>query len=122
MLTYERSDSIEIVGYSDLDFAGCLDTDRSMSGYVFKIAGGIISWSSFKHSVMTSSTMYVEFVICYEATGQPMRLKKFMSGIRVVNNIERLLNCTMIMSQQYFMLTTIRKPRLSSTLILCFML
>jgi hypothetical protein len=35
MLTYERLDSLEIVGYSDLDFAGCLDTDRFMSGYVY---------------------------------------------------------------------------------------
>jgi hypothetical protein len=36
MLTYERSDSLEIVGYSDSDFADCLDIDRSTSGYVFK--------------------------------------------------------------------------------------
>jgi hypothetical protein len=43
MLTYERSDNLEIVGYSDSDFAGCLDTDRSTSGYVFKLAGGAIS-------------------------------------------------------------------------------
>jgi hypothetical protein len=42
MLTYERSDSLEIVGYSDLYFGGCLDTDRSMSIYVFKLAGGDI--------------------------------------------------------------------------------
>jgi hypothetical protein len=43
MLTYERSDRLEIVGYSDSDFAGCLDTDRSTSGYIFKIAGEAIS-------------------------------------------------------------------------------
>jgi hypothetical protein len=48
MLTYERSDSLEIVGYSDSDFVGCLDTNRSTSGYVFKLAGGAISWSSSK--------------------------------------------------------------------------
>jgi hypothetical protein len=46
MLTYERSDSLEIVGYSDSDFVGYLDTDRSASGYVFKLAGEAISWSS----------------------------------------------------------------------------
>jgi hypothetical protein len=69
MLTYERSDSLEIVGYSNLDFAGCLDTDRSTSGYVFKLVGGAISWSSSKQTVMTSSIMYVEFVACYEAVG-----------------------------------------------------
>jgi hypothetical protein len=69
MLTYERSDSLEILGYSDSDFAGGLDTDRSTSGYVFKLAGEAISWSSSKQTVMTSSTMYVEFIACYEAVG-----------------------------------------------------
>jgi hypothetical protein len=91
MLTYERSDSLEIVGYSDSDFAGCLDTDRSTSGYVFKLTGGAISWSSSKQTVMTSSTMYAEFVACYEAVGQAMWLKKFVPGLRVVDNIERPL-------------------------------
>jgi hypothetical protein len=43
MLMYERSDSLEIVGYSDLDYAGCLDIDKSTSGYVFKLTGDAIS-------------------------------------------------------------------------------
>jgi hypothetical protein len=91
MLTYERSDSLEIAGYSDLNFVGFLDTDRSTSGYVFKLTGGTISWSSSKQTVMTSSTMYAEFIACYEAVGQAMWLKKFMSGLRVVDRIERPL-------------------------------
>jgi hypothetical protein len=91
MLTYERSGSLEIVGYSDSDFAGCLDTDRSTSGYVFKFAGGAISWSSSKQTVMTSFTMYAEFVACYETVGQAMWLKKFVPGLRVIDNIERPL-------------------------------
>jgi hypothetical protein len=91
MLTYERSDRLEIVGYSDLDFVGCLDTDRSTSGYVFKLAGGAILWSSAKQTVMTLSTMYAEFVACYEAVGQTMWLKKFVPGLRVVDSIERPL-------------------------------
>jgi hypothetical protein len=40
---------------------------------------------------MTSSTMYAEFVACYEAVGQTMWLKKFVPGLRVVDNIGRLL-------------------------------
>jgi hypothetical protein len=67
---------------------GCLDTDRSTSGYVFKLAGGAISWSSSKQTVMTSSTMCAEFVACYEAMGQAMWLKKFVPGLRVVDSIE----------------------------------
>jgi hypothetical protein len=91
MLTYERSDSLEIVGYSDLDFTGCLDTDRSMLSYVSKLAGGTISWSSSKQTIITSSTMYVEFVACYEAVGQTIWLKKFVPGLRVIDSIERPL-------------------------------
>jgi hypothetical protein len=77
--------------FFDLYFAGCLDTDRFTSGYVFKLVGGAISWSSSKQTVMTSSMMYAEFVACYEAVGQPMWLKKFVSDLRVVDNIERPL-------------------------------
>jgi hypothetical protein len=91
MLTYERSDSLERVGYSDSDFADCLDTDRSTSGYVFKLAGGAISWSGSKQTVMTSSIMYAEFVACYEAVGQAMWLEKFVPSLRVVDSIERPL-------------------------------
>jgi hypothetical protein len=91
MLTYERSDSLKIVGYSDSDFVGCVDTNRSTLNYVFKLTGGAISWSRSKQSAMTSSTIYVEFVACYEATGQTMWLKKFVPSLRVVDSIERPL-------------------------------
>jgi hypothetical protein len=91
MLTYERSDSLEIVGYSDSDFTDCLNTDRYTSCYVFKLAGGAISWSSSKQTVMTSSTMHAKFVACYEAVGQAMWLKKFVPGLRVIDSIERSL-------------------------------
>jgi hypothetical protein len=40
MLTYDRSDNLEIVGYSDSDFVGCLDTDRSTSGYCDRTTSG----------------------------------------------------------------------------------
>ena len=39
MLTYKRSDKLEIMGYSDSDFTGCLDSKRSTLGYIFTLAG-----------------------------------------------------------------------------------
>ena len=42
MLTYRRSDHLEVIGYSDSDFAGCVDSNKSTSGYVFLLAGGAI--------------------------------------------------------------------------------
>jgi len=91
MLTYRRSDSLEIEGYSDSDFVGDIDDRKSTSGYVFTLAGGAISWKSSKQTVTTSSTMYAEFVACYEASRQVKWLKKFIPGLRVVDSIEKPL-------------------------------
>jgi len=91
MLTYRRTDALEIVGYSDADLAGCKDTLKSTSGYVFLLAGGAISWKSAKQSVVTSSTMYAEFIACFETTGQAMWIKKFVPSLRLMEGIERPL-------------------------------
>ena len=39
MLTYRRSNSLQIEGYSDSDFAGDVDDRKSTSCYVFTLAG-----------------------------------------------------------------------------------
>ena len=57
MLTYRKSESLEIEGYSDSDFAGDADDRKSTSGYIFTLAKEAISWKSSKQSVTASSTM-----------------------------------------------------------------
>jgi hypothetical protein len=95
MLTYRRSDNLQVVGYSDSDHAGCVDSKKSTSGYVFTLAGGAISWKSSKQTIVASSTMQAEFIACYEATGQAVWLKNFIPGLKVVDNISKplLLYC-----------------------------
>ena len=56
MMTYRRSNLLHIVGYSDSNYAG--DDRKSMSGYVFTLTRGAISWKSSKQTVTTSSIMY----------------------------------------------------------------
>ena len=80
MLTYRRSNHLEIVGYSDLDFAGCVDIRKSTFGYLFMLAGEVISWKSAKQSVIAASTMEAEFVACFEATVHGLWLQNFVSG------------------------------------------
>ncbi|XP_059461813.1 secreted RxLR effector protein 161-like [Corylus avellana] len=68
MLTYKNVDYLEVMGYSDLDFAGCKVSRKSTSKYVFMLAGGTISWKSTKQTIIASSTMEAEFIACFEAT------------------------------------------------------
>jgi hypothetical protein len=89
MLIYRKIESLRIVGYLDSDYAG--DDRKSTSGYVFTLVGGAISSKSCKQTVTTSSTMYAEFVACYEATGQVNWLKKFIPGLKMVDDISRPL-------------------------------
>ena len=70
MLTYKRSDHLEVIGYSNSDFFRCVDTKKSILGFVFLLARGAISWKSTKQSAVVASTMEVEFVECFEATIQ----------------------------------------------------
>ena len=52
MLTFRRSDSPEVIGYSDSDFAGCIDSRKSTFGYLFTLARGAISWKSVKQTII----------------------------------------------------------------------
>ena len=52
MLTYKRSDSLEIRGYSDANFAGDKVDRKYMSGYVFTLVARAISWRSSEQSIV----------------------------------------------------------------------
>jgi len=74
ILTYKRSDHLEVIGYTDSDFAGCIDTRKSTFVYVYLLARGAISWKSAKQSVIAASTMEAEFVACYGILFQDLEL------------------------------------------------
>ncbi|CAJ2635046.1 unnamed protein product [Trifolium pratense] len=91
MLTYRRSDQLEITGYSDSDYAGCQDSKRSTSGYIYMLAGGAVSWRSAKQTLTASSTMAAEFIACYEASNHGIWLRNLVTRLRIVEGIERPL-------------------------------
>ncbi|XP_057452874.1 secreted RxLR effector protein 161-like [Lotus japonicus] len=91
MLTYRRSDQLEIIGYSDSNFAGCQDSKRSTSSYIYMLAGGAVSWRSAKQTLIASSTMAAEFAACFEASNHGIWLRNLVTRLRIVEGIERSL-------------------------------
>ena len=81
MLTYRRSYHLEIIGYSNSDFVGCQDSGKSTSGYIYILASGSVSLRSAKQTIVTSSTIALEFVACYEASNQGIWLKNFVTRL-----------------------------------------
>ncbi|KAJ9555756.1 hypothetical protein OSB04_010370 [Centaurea solstitialis] len=91
-LTYRKSKQLELVGYSDSDYAKCVDTMKSTSGYIFLLAGAAVSWKSVKQSIITNSTMEAEFVACHEAMNHCLWLRNFISRFGDLNFVSGPLN------------------------------
>ncbi|KAF1328946.1 Gag-pol polyprotein, partial [Globisporangium splendens] len=72
------SGSGELIGYSDADWAGDIDTRRSTSGYVFVLNGGCISWRSKKQRAVALSTTEAEYMALSEAIQEAVWLKAFV--------------------------------------------
>ena len=91
MLMYRRIDNLEIIGYSDSNFVGCVDSCKSTSGYIFMFACVDVSWRSAKQTLIATSTMKAEFVSGFEATFHGVWMKSFIYGLRIVDSISRPL-------------------------------
>ena len=88
---HKHTDNFEVIGYSDADFTGRMDSRKSTSSYVFMLASGAVSWRRIKQTLTTTSTMEAEFVPCFEATSHGVWLQSFISSLRVTDSIKRPL-------------------------------
>ena len=70
LLMYRQTDILDLVGYSDTDFVGFVDSRKSTSRCIFIMADGVISWRSVKQTLIATSTMEAKFFSCFEATSQ----------------------------------------------------
>ena len=87
----KKKEKLEIIGYSDFDFAGYIDSRKSTSGYNYLLAGRAISWKSVKQELVVSFTMTAEYIACYEASNHDNWLNNFVINLKVVQGIERPL-------------------------------
>ena len=76
-----KSKSPELLGFSDADWAGCQDSRKSTSGYVFKFCGGAVSWSSRKQTVVATSTCEAEYIALCEACKEATWLRQVVADV-----------------------------------------
>ncbi|CAL2237248.1 unnamed protein product [Prunus armeniaca] len=58
---------------------------------LFWMAGAIVAWKSAKQSGVSSSTMFSEYIACYDATSHAIWLRNFIKDIKLVDLISRLV-------------------------------
>ena len=57
MLMYRQTNNLDVIGYSDSDFVGSVDSHKLTFEYIFMMTGRDISWRSVKQTLIATSTM-----------------------------------------------------------------
>jgi hypothetical protein len=71
----------EITGYSDSDWAGCLDSRHSTGAYIFLAGQSPVSWSSKKQATVALSSTEAEYMALTQATKEAIWLRFLLSEI-----------------------------------------
>lgn len=59
-LFFPRSSELHLLGFSDADWGGCIDTRRSVSGFCFFIGQSLVTWRSKKQPTVACSSAEAE--------------------------------------------------------------
>ncbi|KAG8482776.1 hypothetical protein CXB51_024200 [Gossypium anomalum] len=67
---FMRTEKIELLGYSDSDWAGSSEDMKSTSSYIFTLGSSVFCWSSKKQETVARSTTEAEYVVASTAVNQ----------------------------------------------------
>ena len=82
-LLYAKHESSmdDVVGFVDSNYAGCLDTIRLLTGYVFKFCGNTVSWKCNLQHVVSLSITEAEFIALIEAIKEAVWMKGMTTSL-----------------------------------------
>ncbi len=86
-LTYSRDAELTPLAYVDADYGGCRDTRRSTSGFVFLMAGGVVTWSSKRQATVALSTVEAEYVAMSRCAQQMVWMQTWLDEIKVKHHL-----------------------------------
>lgn len=82
-ILYKKTDkNSDLLGYSDVDYAGDLETRRSTLGYIFLLSGGPVSWCSQRQKSVALSTTEAEYVAASMASRELIWIQQLLHDIQ----------------------------------------
>jgi hypothetical protein len=76
-----RKAMVTLYGYSDADWGGDPDTRRSTTGYVFMLAGAIISWNSKLQPTVALSSAEAEYMAACACVQEAIYLRQLLGDL-----------------------------------------
>ena len=76
---YLNVSNFKYFGFTDSDWAGCLEDRKSTSGYMFSLGSGAISWISKKQAIVALSSSEAEYVVATASACQAVWLRRLLA-------------------------------------------
>jgi hypothetical protein len=82
-ILFDGSKPMTVVGYTDADWAGCLDSRRSTTGSIFLFNRGPVAWCSKRQSCTAQSTVEAEYVAASETAKEAVWIKRILPELQL---------------------------------------
>jgi len=74
-LFFPSGNSLQLTGFSDADWAGCVDTRRSVTSWCMFLGDALIYWKSKKQACVSKSSTESEYRAMSSACSKIVRLR-----------------------------------------------
>jgi hypothetical protein len=81
-LWYPKGKHLSLISYTDADWAGCIDDQRSTSGVVFYLGECLVSWLRKKQSSISLSTAEEDYIVTTSCCTQVLWMKQTLTDIQ----------------------------------------
>jgi len=82
-IRFNNVESLSFHGYSDSDWAECVDDMRNTYGSYFSLGFGVFSWCSKKQEIIAQSIAEAEYVVAATTVNQTLWIRKVMIDLHM---------------------------------------
>ncbi|XP_021715984.1 uncharacterized protein LOC110683885 [Chenopodium quinoa] len=92
-LFLQAAKQVTLQAYSNSDWGACIDSRRSITGYLMMLGNSLISWKSKKQSIVSKSSTEAEYRAIAAAASEIVWLVRLFIDLGVTNLTPVNLNC-----------------------------
>ena len=92
-IEYTNDFDVELIGFSDSDWAGDPNDRNSTIGYAFSIGSGIVTWSSKKQPTVSLSSTEAEYKSLCTTICEAIWLRRILEDVGEKQKVPTIIQC-----------------------------